>query len=201
MQQVNKALIVGNGLSRKDIDLREVARVNDNMTIFGCNAIYRDYAPKYEVPDYLVAIDDGIITEIECSSFPASRVLIPPQEERWEPKGIWGEATAFSSTPRSNAGTNAIREAIKLGFTDIRLVGFDSFVYSKDIAESNMYDGTDNYGPETRAKFEEGIGRVQYIAWVIRENSDVSFTFYLPENVPYIQIDLPNVNFKTYAAL
>jgi hypothetical protein len=197
----NKALIVGNGLSRKDIDLREVARVNDNMTIFGCNAIYRDYAPDYNVPDYLVAIDEGIITEIECSTFPSSRVIIPPEEECWEPREIWAEIPAFSSTPRSNAGTNAILEAIKRGYTDLRLVGFDSFVYEKNIAESNIYEGTENYSTETKATFEESISRVRYISWIVEKNRNVTFTFYLPENVPYISIDLPNVHYKTYAVL
>lgn len=199
--QTNKALIVGNGLSRKDIDLNEVARVNDNMTIFGCNAIYRDYAPKYDVPDYLVAIDPGIITEIECSTFPASRVLIPPEHERWEPRVLWTEIPAFNSTPRSNAGTNAILEAIKMGYTDIRLVGFDSFVYERSIAESNMYHGTANYGPETRAKFEEGLARIRFISWIVENNPDKTFTFYLPDSVPYISIDLPNADFKTYTVL
>jgi len=197
----NKALIVGNGLSRKDIDLREVARVNDNMTIFGCNAIYRDYAPDYNVPDYLVAIDEGIITEIECSTFPSSRVIIPSEEECWEPREIWAEIPAFSSTPRSNAGTNAILEAIKRGYTDLRLVGFDSFVYEKNIAESNIYEGTENYSTETKATFEESISRVRYICWIVEKNRNVTFTFYLPENVPYISIDLPNVYYKTYAVL
>jgi hypothetical protein len=199
--KTNKALIVGNGLSRKDLDLREVARVNDNMTIFGCNAIYRDYLPDCSVPDYLVAIDPGIITEIECSKFPANRVLIPWEHERWEPRELWGDLPAFTSTPRSNAGTNAIIEAIKLGYTDIRLVGFDSFVYQRDVAESNMYEGSNNYGPETRAKFEEGLARIRYISWIIENNRDKSFTFYLPEDVPYVSIDLPNAFFKTYAAL
>ena len=45
------AFIIGNGVSRKPIDLHQL---KGEGTIFGCNALYRDF-PDY---DYLVSIDD-----------------------------------------------------------------------------------------------------------------------------------------------
>ena len=39
MRKVKKALIIGNGPSRKSIDIDNVT----DMTTFGCNAIYRDH--------------------------------------------------------------------------------------------------------------------------------------------------------------
>ena len=72
------AYIIGNGGSRKGFDL---LMLKGRGVVFGCNALYRDFAvssPRYALPDYLVAIDNPIITEIESSDFPSARVLIPP---------------------------------------------------------------------------------------------------------------------------
>ena len=50
----NIAYIIGNGPSRKGLDLDTL-----DGTIFGCNALYRDYPA-----DYLVSGDSTIIKEI-----------------------------------------------------------------------------------------------------------------------------------------
>ena len=90
------AFIIGNGVSRKPIDLHQL---KGEGTIFGCNALYRDF-PDY---DYLVSIDDLIIDEVS-SQANDERLIIPPEEERWELNG---------SGKRSNAGMNAMLEAIR----------------------------------------------------------------------------------------
>ena len=122
------AFIIGNGTSRVEFDLMSI---KDAGTMFGCNALYRDYAnttPKYILPHYLVAIDQGITTEIECSDFPSNRVIIPPLEEQWEP------AAVNPNRPRSNAGTNAALEAMKMGHKQLIFIGFDFL--QQDIKQS-----------------------------------------------------------------
>ena len=79
---MNTAFIIGNGTSRKGFDL---TRLKPYGTVFGCNALYRDF-PDYSLPDFLVSIDDGIITEIEHSDFPSKRFIVPPMDERLEGK-------------------------------------------------------------------------------------------------------------------
>ena len=115
MDVKDPAFIIGNGTSRMEFELMSI---KDAGTIFGCNALYRDYSkssPRYVIPHYLVAIDRGIITEIECGDFPASRVIIPPDDEQWEP------AVVNPNRPRSNAGTNAALEAMKMGLSLIHI--------------------------------------------------------------------------------
>ena len=169
-----KTLIVGNGLSRKDINLEQVARTNDQMTIYGCNALYRDYGPDYLYPDWLVAIDDGVIDEIKKSDFPSYRLIVPPEKERWEPVQLW-EGVGVGRPPRSNAGTNAIIEAVKMRHDTIYIVGFDSMIRDHTVAVGNIYDATENYGPETRANYNDSVFFFFFLAWVLENNPNVNF--------------------------
>ena len=142
------AFIIGNGTSRVEFDLMSI---KDAGTMFGCNALYRDYTnttPKYVLPHYLVAIDQGITTEIECS----------------------------------NAGTNAALEAMKMGHKQLIFIGFDFLQQNITQSISNIYDGTDNYGMDTRARPSDNLGRITYMQWIGKQNPDVSFIFAYPNN-------------------
>jgi len=179
------AYIIGNGGSRKGFDL---LLLKGKGTVFGCNALYRDYqrsTPKYVLPDYLVAIDNPIITEIESSDFPSSRVLIPPEDEKWEPVELhWGRAVNKQwdpQRPRSNAGMNAILEAIKLEYETLYVFGFDFLVVDQNTAMSNLYDGTDCYGLETRANLNDTRNRMKYLGYVIENNPKTNFVFCYPK--------------------
>ena len=176
MDVKDPAFIIGNGTSRMEFELMSI---KDAGTIFGCNALYRDYSkssPRYVIPHYLVAIDRGIITEIECGDFPASRVIIPPDDEQWEP------AVVNPNRPRSNAGTNAALEAMKMGHKQLIFIGFDFLQDDVKQAISNVYDGSDNYGMDTRARPSDNLGRITYLQWIVKQNLDVSFIFAYPNN-------------------
>ena len=62
------AYIIGNGPSRKGLDLDTL-----DGTIFGCNALFRDYPA-----DYLVSGDSTIIKEICASDYPKEHKCIFP---------------------------------------------------------------------------------------------------------------------------
>jgi len=156
--------------------------------VFGCNALYRDYVEQdYVLPDYLVAIDNPIIAEIEKSDFPKERFLNPPEDEKWEPVELhWKRSVApgwSPARPRSNAGMNAIQEAIKKGYTTIFIFGFDFLAVSEDVATSNVYDGTACYGLETRANIYDTRNRMKYLGWMIEQNSKVKFRFCYPDEI------------------
>ena len=55
------AFVLGNGTSRKNLDL---SHLNKFGKIYGCNALYREYRP-----DYLVAVDVKMILEINEHKF------------------------------------------------------------------------------------------------------------------------------------
>lgn len=188
---MNTAFIIGNGTSRKGFDLNKLKPYG---TIYGCNALYRDFADN-SVPDFLVAIDDGIITEIEGSDFPSKRFIVPPIDERWEP------AECNIGRPRSNAGMNAMREAIKMEYNQLICLGFDFLIQDDKQLLSNIYDGSQNYGPSTRASAADNPGRVNYLQWLIRKNPDVDFIFIFPSGVTTLQLFGKNVYVNTYENL
>ena len=179
------AYIICNGVSRSSFDLKNL---KGKGKVFGCNALYRDYAGQdYVLPDYLVATDNPIIAEIEKSDFPKERFLNPPEDEKWEPVELhWKRSVApgwSPARPRSNAGMNAIQEAIKKGYTTIFIFGFDFLAVSEDVATSNVYDGTACYGLETRANIYDTRNRMKYLGWMIEQNSKVKFRFCYPDEI------------------
>lgn len=157
------AFIIANGTSRVGFDLRLLSEAG---VIYGCNAIYRTNPDDV---DFVVAIDDGIIREIEQSDYESKKVIIPPEDERWEPF----ECNAHR--PRSNAGMNAMREAIKRGAKTIIGLGFDFMLIDESQSISNIYDGTKNYGMGTRAHASDNIGRASYLDWLAKTNPSVDF--------------------------
>jgi len=177
------AYVIGNGSSREKFKLESL---KGKGTVFGCNALYRDYE-DYILPDYLVAIDEAIIKEIEGSKFPKDRFLNPPEDEKWEPVELhWGKSDKKDwnpARPRSNAGMNAINEAIKKGYTSIYIFGFDFLVVNEKIAISNVFHGTECYGLDTRANLNDTRNRMNYLGWMIEQNPDVKFLFCYPKNV------------------
>ena len=66
------AWIIGNGPSRKGVDLNDL-----DGTTFGCNALYRDFTP-----DYLLSGDAGVIKEICSTDYPKNNKCIFPD---WNP--------------------------------------------------------------------------------------------------------------------
>lgn len=183
MIKINNALIVGNGLSRKNIDIPSLKKY---ATIYGCNALYRDF-PEFDVPDYLIAIDQPIIDEINNSDFPKDRFIVPPYDEQFEPK------ECNPTRPRSNAGMNAMIEAIRHGHTNLYCIGFDFFVRDRDFSTKNIYDGTNNYGPEHRASYEDNMNRVKYFDWFAQKNPDVTFWVVFNEQVGFHNVKAKNV--------
>ena len=175
MIDLNKktAFIIGNGGSRAKFDLN---LLTPHGTTYGCNALYRDF-----YPDWLVAIDDGMIAEIRNNSnFPLEQFIEPSEEEKYEPIELYN-APVGTRTPRSNAGMNAMTEAIRHGHEQLVMIGFDFIVANEKIGTSNMYDGTDNYGPNTRASFQDQARRMNYLNWFIDKNWDIDFVFCYPQ--------------------
>ena len=162
----NKAFIIGNGKSREGFDLEQLRPYGE---IYGCNAIYRDFEP-----DWLIAIDEPITKEIMESDFPKEKFINPAFEEQFEHP----EFNPFSRF-RSNAGMNAMVEALKHGKRELICLGFD-FIINDDLSVSNLYDGTNAYGPETRTSVADNLRRVKYLNWFANKNYVAQFRMILP---------------------
>lgn len=169
---MKRAFIIGNGPSRQKFNLK---LLQGHGTIFGCNALYRDF-PKFDIPDFLVAIDDKIIEEITESKFPKDRVVIPPEDERHEDVEFNPNARL-----RSNAGVNAMLEAIKKGHRELYCLGFDFMLKNPNRSLGNIYDGTNAYGPETRSRYIDNMNRVKYMEFIAKKFTHIQFKFVVPQ--------------------
>ena len=145
----NTAFVIGNGESRKPVDLE---KLRNHGYIFGCNALVRDFHP-----DYLVALDRKMEKEIEKSDYDGYKIYryigarkpgrIPPKSPK---------TYVLNITPREcvNSGVAAVYLALKIGLTNIWLLGFD-------LGHNNIYQGTSNYARITAAARKKEPKRVQ----------------------------------------
>ena len=73
-------------------------------------------------------------------------------------------------------------EAIKKGFTTLYLFGFDFILDDPAFSVQNMYDGSNGYGPETRASYNDNINRSLYMTYIAQKNNNINFKFVLPRS-------------------
>ena len=178
------AFIVGNGKSRQAVDLSSLV---GKGTIFGCNALYRNFNNF----DYLVAIDNRMIQELievttSDSNNMSGEVIIPPEDERWE-------SVEYSPhRRRSNAGMNAMLEAIRRGHNVLYCLGFD-FILEGEKSIENIYRGTKNYEPNTQSNTSDNYFRVRYCDWFVNQHDDVKFVFVVPDDIATKKLESKNI--------
>lgn len=130
------AFVLGNGTSRRGIPLDNLRQ---NGTVYGCNALYRDFAP-----DVLVATDKPIATAIQESGYPVKNKFYT----RRPTPGLGGHPIpqpyfGFSSGPVATA-----LAAID-GHTRIYMIGFDmgpspSNQFNNVYADTEFYKRSDS---------------------------------------------------------
>lgn len=173
------ATVLGNGPSRQSLPWP----AGGTTTIYGCNAAYRGISGARALGrarqlNFIVAIDDGMIAELKeaeaAGELIECRMRIPPEDDRWEPEAL--------GTPRrrGNAGISAVLCALADGHTIIECLGFDFLMRDPAASVGNLFDGTLNYGPETRAKAEDNPGRLRYLGWVADRHPRARFVFKFP---------------------
>jgi len=176
----NIAIIVGNGKSRQAIDLSKLV---GKGTIFGCNALWRNF----DNFDYLVSIDDRMIAELqENKEMIKGEIIIPPDDERWE------SAEYSPQRRRSNAGMNAMLEAIRRGHDVLYCLGFD-FILEGEKSIENIYKGSKNYEPHTQSNTSDNYFRVRYCDWFVNQHEHVKFVFVIPDNVATKSMQSENI--------
>lgn len=125
-----RAFVLGNGRSRIGLDLESLRQ---HGVIYGCNALYRDFAP-----DILVATDPGMRDEIEASGYPVDHEFYTRLPQHDFSKKIHINF-GFSSGPI------AVSLAAESGHKEIYLIGFDLAGHAGKF--NNVYSGTQNYKP------------------------------------------------------
>lgn len=152
------AFIIGNGESRKPIDLNFL---REKGIIFGCNALYRDF-----YPDVLISLDEGMTQEILDAKYIGChfhRILTKDRTDTNRLDIIDQTGKKITQTKGWSSGaTAAFIASSNVEFKDIYLIGFDVFKTNKI---NNIYKDTKNYAaadalavPTTQ--FRDQLGRV-----------------------------------------
>ena len=136
-------LVIGNGESRRDIDINSL-----DYTKIGCNAILRD--AKVE---HLVCVDKPMLREAVNSSYHKNskvytrkNLFVQHQLEkniRMVPDLPYAGNERADDPIHWGSGPYAVLLAAKLATDDVHLLGFD--LYSTDNRVNNVYKDTSNY--------------------------------------------------------
>lgn len=123
-QQVsNQALVIGNGISRKEFDLNLLKRHKAGLRgirrlqTYGCNALYRDFEP-----DFLFAVGTDIVQEIAYSGYCDNHVVYA---NKWNIADYPKKFYLIPEDPSWNSGSLAAYMACFDGHKKIYLLGFD----------------------------------------------------------------------------
>jgi hypothetical protein len=175
---VSSAVVIGNGESRKLIDI-ESLKINN--VLIGCNAIHRDI-----VVDHLVCCDRRMVEEaVDNPTTEHTKIYV--REDWFKYYRKVQKRKNISSVPNLpyrgdqrpdrpehwGSGGYALLVAAQLEFDNIIVVGFD--LYSKNNKVNNVYKDTINYSAADNQS-------VDYSYWVYQTSkvfqhfSNISFT-------------------------
>lgn len=134
-QSKKVAFVLGNGTSRVSINPNSLI---EHGTIYGCNALYRSFAP-----DYLIAVDTKMIKEITSAGYHLKHaVWTNPNRYTKELYGL----NLFNPNLGWSSGPTALNFASHNGSEIIYILGFDyQGLGRKNELVNNIYAGTENY--------------------------------------------------------
>ena len=126
------AFVLGNGTSRTLINLNQL---KDKGTIYGCNALYREFQP-----DYLVAVDTKMILEINKSGYQHDNNVWTNRNRAFDKMNNFN---FFQSSKGWSSGPTALHFASEHKNDEIYILGFDYIGIDNKL--NNIYADTFNY--------------------------------------------------------
>jgi hypothetical protein len=137
----NKAIVIGNGPSRLDLDLALIKNHRGGLLgsgalqSYGCNALYRDFTPHF-----LVAVGNDIIRELSTKSYVDDNIVYTDSMHLLEyPNKFY----LIPYNPYTDTGTAAAYIAAFDGHRTVYLLGFDG--QDTPGYNYNVYAGTAGY--------------------------------------------------------
>jgi|TARA_X000000950_G_scaffold72161_2_gene89570 hypothetical protein len=155
------AFVLGNGTSRKSVDVEKISKIGK---IYGCNALYRTFAP-----DYLVAVDVKMILEITKTGYQKKHTV-------WSnPNKAYGgipNLNLFQPSKGWSSGPTALWLAAQHSYEKIYILGFDYKGIENKF--NNMYADTANYkkSQDSATFFGNWLRQTKN---VIQENPNIQF--------------------------
>jgi hypothetical protein len=180
------AFVLGNGISRNKLKLENLQKYS---TVYGCNAIYREYDP-----DYLIAVDVKMVNEIVAAEYHKHhQVWTNPN------KGVSTKSHLHFFTPHKgwSSGPTALWFASQHGHRDIYIFGFDFQGINGKF--NNVYADTFNYKRSTDAATYFG-NWLNQSSNVIRDNRTINYYRVIEtgNHIPDRLNGLPNLQHITY---
>lgn len=135
MTSKNIGFVLGNGTSRKTIDPH---KLKEKGTVYGCNALYREFAP-----DHLVCVDTKMIMELDEKKYQMEHKV-------WSNNNKLTQRIPNINLMKPNkgwsSGPTAMLLASQHNLKEIYLLGFDYVgLGKKNEIVNNIYAGTRNY--------------------------------------------------------
>jgi len=134
---MKRAFVLGNGRSRLEINCE---KLKDYGTVYGCNALYRDF-----LPDHLVAVDVKMVLELIENNVLDTTNVYTNFNNRF--KDI-AKLNIFYPSKGWSSGPTALWLASTHGYDEIYILGFDYQGLQNNKRVNNVYAGTPNYKKE-----------------------------------------------------
>ena len=181
------AFVLGNGTSRKSINLEQL---KTKGTVYGCNALYREFEP-----DYLVAVDTKMILEINKAGYQHGHSVWTNANRSYHQMNGFN---FFNPSKGWSSGPTALHLASEHTNDNIYILGFD--YTGIDDKLNNIYADTLNYKKNhERATFHgnwlkqtmitcQKYSQKRYIR-VVQENAFIPREFEKLNNLTHITVE------------
>ena len=139
----NIAFVLGNGESRKGIDINDL---KERGTVFACNGVYRTHQP-----DWLIAVDPKMMLEIaETDYVEHNKVYSNFNAQYQKHQKLLDHVTWAKPSLGWSSGPTALRLACDKQFKEIYILGFDYQGHNDGTNKSrfkfnNVFKDTRNY--------------------------------------------------------
>jgi|TARA_B110000908_G_scaffold139467_1_gene166102 hypothetical protein len=186
----NTAFVLGNGTSRESL---EPSKLQAMGKVYGCNALYRTFAP-----DYLIAVDVKMILEINKNGYHRKhQVWTNPNKAYTKMQDF----NFFQPSKGWSSGPTALWLSVQHGYKHIYILGFDYQGLGKSNKFNNIYADSMNYKKSSDSATFYGNWMRQTKS-VVQDNPKIQFTRviapdnYIPEelnkfsNLEHITIDV-----------
>ena len=172
--------VIANGTSRLQFDLKKLRGIGET---YGCNALYRDFAP-----DYIGCIDSPIFEEmIKKGAWMFSKMIAKHKYEgalKMFPKArdhVQTFKDALGEDRHFDTGQTMLDYAARntKGPDKIFMLGFDLSYYTDNMKQStnpmnNIYKGTNSYAPVDASERFSGKW-IKQMSTVFKENKIIQF--------------------------
>ena len=171
-------LVIGNGESRKDIDLDK-----HFDTKIGCNAVHRDYHV-----DHLICVDRRMVQQAIDANVNETSIVYTrsdwidsyknKQKVKQVPKLPYNGTERWDEPFQWGSGPYAV--LLAAGLTkEVKLLGFDLFSETKNV--NNIYKDTDGYNESTKNAVDPRYW-IHQIGMVFKIYNKCKFTIYQKSN-------------------